>query len=236
VLASLLRSKLIDRRRLGEATLELACLLGSRHRTNVRMLRETNRIEEDGLSFEDLPLLAKSIRIVKDGVTVTGEHAAHCEIAHKANTVKKVLTLTLLNQDRNKILVGLELDALVNIHMDFKDMLLVGGLSVRERESRELGRQCSASHTVPPVDSLTLDFKNIRANPENGARNVGYVTTHLRTDVDIQAQARPELVGLDKNKITLPVEVKTLSAPGLEMRITVATSISWGTGGSDSRP
>ena len=95
------------------------------------MLRETKGLEEAGLSVEDLPLLAKRIRIVNDGFTVTGDHVTHCEIAHEANTVKKVLTLTLFNQNRNKILVGLELDALATTQMHFKDMLLVGGLRMR---------------------------------------------------------------------------------------------------------
>jgi hypothetical protein len=66
-------------------------------------------------------------------------------------------------------------------------MLLVGGLRVRERESRKLVRQGSVQHTVEVVDSLTLDFENIRANTECGTGNVGHVTSDLRPDVDVQA-------------------------------------------------
>jgi hypothetical protein len=96
----------------------------------------------------------------------SANHVAQSEIAHEANTVKKVLALALLNQDGNEVLVGLELDALATTRMNFKDMLLVGGLCVRERESRELGRQGSAEHTVQVIDSLTIDFENIGAHAE----------------------------------------------------------------------
>jgi hypothetical protein len=83
---------------------------------------------------------------------------AHSEIAHEASAITKVLAPTLLNQGRNKVLVGLELDTLAPTQIDFKDMLFIGELRVRERESRELGRQGGAQHTVQLVDSLTLVF------------------------------------------------------------------------------
>jgi hypothetical protein len=108
VFASLFRSKMIDRGRLREATAELACLLGRRKRAYLLgMLRETSGMEEAGLSIENLPFLTESIHIVNDRFTVTRNHVAHSEIAHEASAIAKVLALALLNQDRNKVLVGL---------------------------------------------------------------------------------------------------------------------------------
>jgi hypothetical protein len=43
-------------------------------------------------------------------------------------------------------------------------MLLVGGLRLQELKSAEFAGQVGASHTIEVVDSLTLDFENIRAN------------------------------------------------------------------------
>jgi hypothetical protein len=146
--ASLFRSKLVDRGGLREATAELACLHGGRKRARLLwMLRETNRLEEARLGVENLPFLTESIHIAYHRFTVTRNHVAHSEIAHKADAITKVLVMAHLNQDRNKVLVGLKLEALATTHMHFKDMLLVGGLRVRERESRELGRQVSIQHT-----------------------------------------------------------------------------------------
>ena len=79
--------------------------------------------------------MAKRIRIVEDGVTVTGEHASLSEVAHEADAVTKMLVLALLNQYGDKVLVGLEHDALASTQIDFKDMLLFGGLRMRESES-----------------------------------------------------------------------------------------------------
>jgi hypothetical protein len=136
VLASLFRSKLRDRGRLREATAELACLHGRRKLAHLLwMLRETNGMEEAGLGVENLPFLTESTRIVNDCLTVTRNHLAHSEIAREAGSATKVLTPTLLNQDRNKVLVRLDLNALATSQMHFEDMLLVGGLRVRERES-----------------------------------------------------------------------------------------------------
>jgi hypothetical protein len=65
--------KFIDRRRLREATTELASLLGRKDRALHWMLRETKSLEEaGGFSVENLPLLAKRIRTVEDGLTITG--------------------------------------------------------------------------------------------------------------------------------------------------------------------
>jgi hypothetical protein len=167
VCAGLFRSQLIDRRRFQETATQHVGRLWSRHGALLRVLWETDSLEERGLGVQDLPLLAKSIRIVENGVTVTGNHMAHAEVAHQSDTVLKVLAQTLLNQDGDKVLVGLELDALATTQMHFKDVLLVGGLRVRECESRELGRQRgSVQNTVEVVDSLTLDFENIRADAE----------------------------------------------------------------------
>jgi hypothetical protein len=129
VFASLFRSKLIDRGRLQEATAELACLRGRRERAHLLwMLRETNRMEEAGLNVEDLPLMAESIPVVNDSLSVAGNHAALSEVAHEADAITKVLALALLNQNGNKFLVGLDLDTLAATQINFKDMLLVGGL------------------------------------------------------------------------------------------------------------
>jgi hypothetical protein len=65
------------------------------------------------------------------------------EISHEASALSaKCLPWPLLNQDRNKVLVGLEFDALATTQMDFKDVLLVGGLRVRNANG-ELGRQAA---------------------------------------------------------------------------------------------
>jgi hypothetical protein len=71
----------------------------SRHSEGVRVLRETNSLEEARLVVADLPFLTESIRIVNDSFTATGNHATHCKITHEANTLEKMLTLALLNQD-----------------------------------------------------------------------------------------------------------------------------------------
>jgi hypothetical protein len=72
--ASLFCSKLIDRGRVQEATAELVSLHGSWHGALLRVPRETNRLEDRGLGVKDLSSLAKRIRIVEDGFTVTGNH------------------------------------------------------------------------------------------------------------------------------------------------------------------
>jgi hypothetical protein len=81
------------------------------------MLGKANSLEEAGISVENLPFLAKSIDIVDDSFTITGDHVAHTEISHQANTLGKVLTLSLslslLERDRDKVLVGLDLDVLL---------------------------------------------------------------------------------------------------------------------------
>jgi hypothetical protein len=219
-------SKLIDRRRFRETTTELASLYGSRHGADLWMLRETHGLEEAGLSVQNLPFLTESIRIVNDRFSVTRNHVAHGEIAHEADTVTKMLALALLNQDGNKVLIGLELDALATTQMHFKDMLLVGGLRVQELKSRELDRQGSASNTVKVVDSLALDFENIRANTERSTGNVRHVMADLRTDVDVQGQARLKSRSVEQNEITFTMEVKMVSLPRLEMRITFAAPAS----------
>ena len=60
---------------------ELASLHGRReHAQLLWMLRKPDSLEEAGLSVEDLPLLTKSIRIVNDGFTITGNHVVRSEI------------------------------------------------------------------------------------------------------------------------------------------------------------
>jgi hypothetical protein len=103
-----------------------------------------------------------------------------------------MLAAVLLNQDRNKVFVGLDLDVLAPAEMHPKHMLLVGGLRMRERESRELVRQLSSNLTVKVVDSLTVYFENICTNPESGIGNVRHVTSELRPDMDVEAQTRPK--------------------------------------------
>jgi hypothetical protein len=77
------------------------------------MLGKANSLEEADISVENLPFLAKSIDIVDDSFTITGDHVAHTEISHQANTLGKVLALSLLERDRDKVLVGLDLDVLL---------------------------------------------------------------------------------------------------------------------------
>jgi hypothetical protein len=101
------------------------------------MLRETKRTEEAGLGVENLPLLTESIHIVNGRLTISRNHVAHSEIAHETSAITKVLALALLNQDRNNVLVGLDLDTLAITQMHFKDMLLVSGLCVCERANPE---------------------------------------------------------------------------------------------------
>jgi hypothetical protein len=48
----------------------------------------------------------------------------------------------------------------------------------------------------------------------------------LRTDVDIQAQARLKSGTVEQNEITFTMEVKMVSLPRLEMRITFAAPAS----------
>jgi hypothetical protein len=151
------------------------------------MLRETKPREKAGLTAEDLPLLAKIIRIVEDGLTITSKHVSLSKVTHEADTVTKVLALALLNQDGNKVLVGFDIDALFNTQMHSKHMLFVGGQCMRERESRELVRQLSIKHTIQVVDSPTRYFENICTNPENGTGNVRHVTSELCPDVDVKA-------------------------------------------------
>jgi hypothetical protein len=47
--------------------------------------------------------------------------------SHEASAITKVLALALLNQDGNKVLVGVHLDALATTQMDFKDCCLSVG-------------------------------------------------------------------------------------------------------------
>jgi hypothetical protein len=144
VLASLFRGKLVDRR-FRETTTELASSLGgSRHGAHLRMLRKTQGMEELGLRVENLPVLAKSIGIVNDSLSVTANHVTRFESAHEANTLAKMLGLGLLKQDRDKILVGLDLDAFAIAQMNFKDMLLVGGLRMQELKSAKFAGQICA--------------------------------------------------------------------------------------------
>jgi hypothetical protein len=70
--------------------------------------------------------------------------------------------------------------------MNFKDMLLVGGLRMQELKSAECAGQVGASHTVEVVDPLTLDFENICTKTNRGTGNVRHVTSHVGTNVHIQ--------------------------------------------------
>jgi hypothetical protein len=233
MLTRLFSSKFVDRRRFRETTTEMVSLHGSRHGASVGMLRETKGLEEEGLGVANLPLLAESIRILNDCFTVTRNHASLSKVAHETDTVMKVLTLALLNQDRNEILVSLELDTLATTQMHFKDMLLVGGLRMREGESCQLGRQVSLQHTVEPVDSLALDFENVRANTERGTGNVRHVMVDFRADVHGKTRAGVELCILKKHEVTGSVEIVILSAPGFEVRVAIGTCTLGGGGGGE---
>jgi hypothetical protein len=84
--------------------------------------------------------LTKRIGIVNNSFTVAGNHIAQSEITHEANTsVTKVLTKALFKTE-TKSLVGLHLDALATTQMDFKDMLLVGGLRAKRESRNSAGR------------------------------------------------------------------------------------------------
>jgi hypothetical protein len=70
-------------------------------------------LEEAEFIDENLPLLPKIVRIAEDGSTIMSKHAPLSVFAHEADTVTKVFDLALLlNQDGNKVCVGLEIDAL----------------------------------------------------------------------------------------------------------------------------
>jgi hypothetical protein len=202
----------------------MSSLFGSRHGALNWILRETHRLEELGLRVQNLPFLAKSIRISHDGFAITGDHVAGSESAHEANTLAKLRLLALLKQDGHKVLVGLDLNALAPAQMDFKNTLLVGGLRIQERKSAECDRQVSAKHTVEVVDALTLDFENICTDTEHGAGNVRHITSHVRTNVHIQAQTRHELCNLEENEIAHTVKVESVSLPSFEMRIALGAS------------
>jgi hypothetical protein len=59
----------------------------------------------------------------------------YSEFAHEAITVGKMHLVTLLIQYQDKELVGLDLDALAHDQMQFKNVLLVGDLRMRELKS-----------------------------------------------------------------------------------------------------
>jgi hypothetical protein len=119
VSAGLLRSKLFDRR-LREATTQHVGRFGRREEGALLWVsRETSRLEERGIGVMDLPFLAKSIHLGHDSFTITRQLYAIREIAHKARTVTKVLAHPLHNQDRDKVLVGLDLDKLVELCIQF---------------------------------------------------------------------------------------------------------------------
>jgi hypothetical protein len=65
-----------------------------------------------------------------------------------------MLAAVLLNQDRNKVFVGLDLDVFVPAEMHVNHMLLLCWLRMRERETREHSRQVSAGYTIQVVDAL----------------------------------------------------------------------------------
>jgi hypothetical protein len=64
------------------------------------------------------------------------------------STLGKVLALSLLKRDGHKVLVGLGLDALSPAQVNFKDMLLVGGMRMQELKPAEYDLQVSSKHTV----------------------------------------------------------------------------------------
>jgi hypothetical protein len=98
-------------------------------------------------------------------------------------------------------------------------MLLVGGLRMREGESREIIRQLNTSLTVQVVDTLTLHFEDICTHPEHCSGDVRHITSELSPDVDVEARARTKFRTVEQNEITLAVVIEVVPAPGLEMRI-----------------
>lgn len=99
----------------------VASLVVGSHGALRLILRETNSLKERGLGVKDLPFLAKRIHIVEHGFTVTGKPAPFSKVAHQSDAIAKVLTQTLFNQDRDEMLVSLELDALASFQMHYKD-------------------------------------------------------------------------------------------------------------------
>jgi hypothetical protein len=89
----------------------------------------------------------------------------------RSNAVITMLALALFSEGRDKVFVGLSLDALAPTHKHLKGMLIVVGLGMREGEIREFTRQVSASHAIQTV-SLISYFKNICTDPELGTRDV----------------------------------------------------------------
>jgi hypothetical protein len=88
-------------------------------------------MEEVG-SVSEPAIPDRSVHVRHERFTVTRKHVARPEVAHEANTVQ-VCTLALLDQDCDKILVGIELDALATAQVHLKRCLSVG--CVREGES-----------------------------------------------------------------------------------------------------
>jgi hypothetical protein len=154
------------------------------------MLRETIRLEEFGFAVEDLPLLSVFIRIVEDCFTITSQHASLFETAHDANTVAEMLESSTVEHDGNKVLEDLDQNVFIVTQIHVKDMLMVVGLCMRDGVTRYRIRQVSTSLTIQVVDPPTRHFKSIGTDSERGSGNVGEVTSDLRTDVDVQPQAR----------------------------------------------
>jgi hypothetical protein len=106
--------------------------------------------------------------------------------------------------------------------------LLVGCVRVLKGETAEFDGQVSAKHTVEVVDALTLDFENISPNSEHGTGNVRHAASHMRPDVDVQAQTRLELCVQEENEMAHTVKVVVVSTPRLEMRVSVGACITGG--------
>jgi hypothetical protein len=210
-------------RRFRETTTELTRCHGRGERASLRMLRETIFLEELGLGGEDLPLLAERIGIFDDCCTIASSHVSFI-VAHEANAVSEAVFVALFNRNSDKVLEGLDLDALLPTQMHLKHMLVLDGLGMRELKTGEFTRQLGASHTIEEVDALATNFKHIFAHAEYGTGNVREVTADRRPDVDVQPLARLKRITVDQDEVTLPVVVIAMSVPSLEMRVS-------GTGG-----
>jgi hypothetical protein len=155
-----------------DSTTQPAFHLRRNERANLRILRETNSPKELGLSAANLPLPAKRIRIVKDCFTITCKHLSHFEITHEANAVSKMRALALSDQNGNKVFVSLDIKILALAQIQNKNMLMVAGLPMRDRETRDCIRHGCVSHTIQVVNALARHFKNICTNSERGTGNV----------------------------------------------------------------
>jgi hypothetical protein len=149
-------------------------------------------------------------------------------MAHEANAVSKMRALALLDHNGNKKFVCHDIKVLAIAQIHSKNMLMVVGLPMRDRETRDSCIQHgSVSHTIQVVNTLACHFKNIcTSNSERHTGNVRKVMSGLcpDVDVDVQPQTRLERCTLEQREITRAVVVKGMPKPSLEMWISGGAS------------